>query len=172
MKSYLSIGLIAVFGIVFLCAIGAGLHAVLRANNPIPSTIVKVVEPPATPQAPTFASVQKNYPTETLEIQVTVFTKQVELYTQEVNVYTQHIAASKTYLEASTADESRFATAFTLVIKDTLLPIASTILTALVAFAFAAVGGQALQTLFALRGIADADKRKELLKELPKIDLL
>ncbi len=177
-KAFIGIAIGVVFGAIIAFAILFGVTVFSRASMPLPESLTVLPTPPAPPITPTLQVVQTDQPTETIEVQVAVLTKQVEAYTQEVtsytqavNGYTQQVAVHKTYLEASTADDTRQASAYTSVIKDTLLPIASTILAALLGFVFTSAAADTIKTGLALRAAQSQDERRQILDNPPKMNL-
>jgi hypothetical protein len=94
--------------------------------------------PPTTPNPITLAPFDPELdPQKQVDVytqQVNAYTQAVTAYTQQVSAYTQEVDAYKTFGELS--DNSRQTALYQLVVKDTLLSIFNSFLTALLAYAF------------------------------------
>ena len=81
--------------------------------------------------------------------QVNAYTQQVAAYTQQVSAYTQHIDAYKTF--GDSLNNSRQSAVYQLVVKDTLLPILSTFISAFLAYVFVNTSAKILESYIELR---------------------
>lgn len=106
------------------------------------SNVEKLEEPPKppTPPAPPALTSQTSIQVDAklIEEKVKGYTQEVIAYTQQVAAYNQQVNAFKTHAEL--AIKSRGATTYEMVVKGTLQPLLSAILTAFLTWVFANVG--------------------------------
>lgn len=102
------------------------------------STSEKPPEFPSPPALVPLEPLNTNLDAETQKRQVESLEIRVNAFTQQVNAYTQQVNAYKTYAENT--GKSRSLEAYQTVVKDSLSSFLTTLLSALVAFAFAKAG--------------------------------
>jgi len=119
----------------------------------------EIKSPPPYPPAPMIASPplpgSESAQVEIYKLQVAAYTHQVSAYTQQVSAYKEEVTAYNIY--ASHLKNTRSAT-YSLVVKDTLIPLLTAFLTALLSFVFVREGRIALGEYWAYKGTARYEK--------------
>lgn len=116
--------------------------------------------PPVPPLAPVFAPGAQTDPVklqqqlEAYKQQTAVYAEQVKSYTQEVVTYTQQVSAYRTHQEARS--KSGRVSVYELVVKNTLLSLASTFVIALLGYVLASLGAGLLDNYARMRNGAAA----------------
>ena len=134
---------ILVVGVAFIFLSG---RTVLRDGAPtLPRTGEAsqpgIPAPPEAPQAPTFGALDLAKDAATLPQQVSALQQQVALYSHQVTAYQHRVDAYKSQI-AATDPRARQITAFNTVVKETIVPLLTPILTALVGYAFVKAGAE------------------------------
>jgi len=107
----------------------------------------KTPPPPVAPATKEVAWLDPKEPVATLTQRVEAYKQQVLLYGQLEQVYEKQTAAYGKYLDQSAKDQcydcpQKFSEVYTLVVKDTLVPLVNSFLAALFGYIFINVGAQ------------------------------